>query len=149
MAGQTTYSFMDVIATFSHPIAGTFTMNGNQGMGRFVVTNTTERTVMSVSADGAPMVSSILSFIGAVSIEAQQTSDLHKFLIAWTNILYAAQRQGDVSNWANAIVEIRSVIDGSVHILSGVAPSKVPDKTYETVGQNVTWSLLAADVQNL
>lgn len=148
MAGQTTYSFIDVIATFFHPVAGTFTMNGNQGMGRFVVTNTTERTVMSVSADGAAMVSAILSSIGAVSIEAQQTSALHKFLLNWTNILYAAQKQGDVSTWASATVEIRSVLDGSVHILNGVAPSKQPDKQYETVGQNVTWNLLSADVQN-
>jgi hypothetical protein len=148
MAGQTTYSFMDVIATFVHPVAGTFTMNGNQGMGRFVVTNTTERTQISVSADGAPMVSAILASNGAVAIEAQQTSSLHKFLLAWSNILYTGQKLGDVSNWANASVEIRSVLDGSVHILRGVAPSKQPDKTYETIGQNVTWNLLAADVQN-
>lgn len=148
MAGQTTYSFIDVIATFFHPVAGTFTMNGNQGMGRFVVTNTTERTVISVSADGAPMISAILGSVGAVAIEAQQTSALHKFLLNWSNILYTAQKQGDVSTWASAVVEIRSVLDGSVHILQGVAPSKQPDKTYESVGQNVTWNLLSADVQN-
>ncbi len=148
MAGQSTYSFMDVIASFFHPIVGTFTMNGNQGMGRFVVTNTTDRTQISVSADGAPMVSSIAGDNGSVAIEAQQTSDLHAFLLTWANTLYAAQRQGDVSTWASATIEIRSVLNGRVHILTGVCPSKIPDQTYEQAGQNYTWTLLAANIQN-
>lgn len=148
MAGQSTYSFMDVIASFFHPIVGTFTMNGNQGMGRFVVSNATERTAHNVSADGAVMVSSIAGDNGSVAIEAQQTSDLHAFLLTWANTLYTAQRQGDVSTWASATIEIRSVLNGRVHILTGVSPSKIPDEGYEQNGQNYTWNLMAANVQN-
>ena len=144
----TIYSFMDVILTFVHPVAGTFTANGNIGAGRFIVTNTTDHTVMAVSSDGATMVSAVPGLLGNLAIEMQQTCAFHKFLLNWSNILLTALQQNDVSNWATASVEIRSVTDQSVHILTGVAPQKQADKTYEATGQNVTWNLPAATVLN-
>ena len=143
---NSTYSAKDVIMAFFHPEAGTYIMNGNQGMGQFTVMNATERTVHSVAADGSIMVSAIAGDNGSVQVEAQQTSTLHHFLINWFNIVKTSMDVGDVSNWATAVVEITSILDGSKHILTGVSPSKVPDKPYQAQGQNVTWNLMAASV---
>jgi hypothetical protein len=144
---QSMYSFQDVVAVFFHPLVGSFEFRG-EGMGSFTITNTTDRTQHDVASDGSVMVSYIAGGNGAMQIEAQQTSDLHKFLLNWFNIISTAANLQDVSNWATALVTIRSILDGSTHILKGVSPAKVPDKTYGQAGARVTWSLMAADVLN-
>lgn len=144
---QATYSLLDVIFTMFHPIAGTFTANGNQGVGRIVITYSNDRTQMDLAGDGAVMISAKPGRLGNISIEVQQVSALHSFLLAWFNTLDAAMLQGDVSTWASAVVEVRSITTGRYHQLQGVAPQKVTDQTYESNGQNFTWNLPAADVQ--
>ena len=147
MAQQATYSLLDVIFTFFHPLAGTFTANGNQGVGRIVITYSNDRTQMDLAGDGAVMISAKPGRMGNIAIEIQQTSRLHAFLLAWFNVLDTQMLQGDVSTWAAATVEVRSITTGRFHVLQGVAPQKVTDQTYEANGQNFTWNLPSADVQ--
>lgn len=144
---QATYSLLDVIFTMFHPIAGTFTANGNQGVGRIVITYSNDRTVMALAGDGAVMISAKPGRLGNIAIETQQVSALHSYLLAWFNTLDAAMLTGDVSNWATAVVEVRSITTGRYHQLQGIAPQKITDQTYEGDGQNYTWNLPAADVQ--
>jgi hypothetical protein len=143
------YSFKDLSGAFAHPLAGSFIFAGQIGMGQITITMNTEKTSHDVAADGAVMVSFISGDNGQVAIEVQQNSDLHSFLLAWYNLIKTAADQGDVSNWASAGLSLRNVVDGSTHLLVGVSPSKIPDKVYAAQGGKVTWTLMAANVQNL
>ena len=146
---MTTYSFKDLTGAFVHPLAGTYILGGgNVGLGQITISMTQDRTVQDVAADGSVMVSYIPGDNGMCSIEVQQTSDLHDFLVSWFNLCKTAADLGDVSSWASATVSFRNVLDGSVHTLIGVSPGKMPDKVYQAQGQKITWTLPAAQVIN-
>jgi hypothetical protein len=144
---MTNYSFKDLTGAFVHPLVGSYILaGGNVGLGQITITNATDRTVHDTAADGSVMVSYIAGDSGAAAIEVQQTSDLHSFLLDWFNLIKTLADNGDVSQWAAATLSLRSLLDGTVHTLTGVSPSKVPDKVYQSQGQRVTWNLMAASV---
>jgi hypothetical protein len=146
---MTTYSFKDTTGAFEHPNVGEFQFAGQIGMGEFVVVMAQERTSHDIAADGNVMVSYLAGDNGSLDIQVQQTSALHAFLLAWFNTVKTAADNQDVANWAAATVTLRSLVDGSTHVLTGVSPSKIPDKTYAAQGGKVTWRLMAADVQSV
>jgi Protein of unknown function (DUF3277) len=141
-----TYSFKDVAGSFTHPIAGVFIFAGQIGSGQFIVKNAAERRADDVAADGTVMISYISNETGSVDIEVQQNSPLHDFLVNWANIVFVAAENGNLSTFASAAVAINSTLDGSAHVLTGVSPTKIPDKTYAAQGQKLTWTLMAAQV---
>jgi hypothetical protein len=140
------YSYKDVSLAFVHPLVDSFFLTGEEGAGQIVISNTTDHTVHSVAADGTTMVSAVAGENGHLTLEVQQTSSLQKTLLTWFNAVNTALKGGDVSNWATAVVVVRSLLDGSVHTLTGVSPLKNPDKTYAAQGGNITWTLMAAKV---
>lgn len=146
---MTTYSFRDLTGAFVHPLAGTFILGGgNVGLGQITISMTQDRTVQDVAADGSVMVTYVSGDNGQATIEVQQTSSLHGFLVNWWNLCKTAADAGDVSNWASATLTIRNLLDGSLHTFSGVSPGKFPDKVYAQQGQKITWTLPAARVIN-
>jgi hypothetical protein len=146
---MTTYSFKDLSGAFVHPLVGSYILGGgNIGLGQVSITMTQDRTVQDVSSDGSVMVSYIPGDNGTISIEVQQTSDLHDFLLNWFNVCKTAADAGDVGFWAAGVVSIRNLVDGSVHTATGVSPGKVPDKVYQAQGQKITWTLPAATIIN-
>lgn len=145
---MTVYSFKDTSGAFAHPIAGSFPFSGQIGMGEFTVVMATEQSAHDVAADGNVMVSAIAGDNGSMDIRVQQTSELHAFLLSWFNFVKTARNAGNVTNWASATVTLRNLVDGSVHYLTGVSPSKIPDKTYAAQGGYLVWRLMAADIQN-
>jgi hypothetical protein len=140
------YSYKDVTLAFVHPLVASLILTGEEGAGQIVISNTVDHTVHSVAADGNTMVSYVAGDPGHLTLEVQQTSILHKALLSWLNALKTAANGGDVSNWANAVVVVRSLLDGSLHTLTGVSPLKNPDKTYAAQGGNITWTLMAAKI---
>ena len=138
----TTYSFLDLSGAIFGP-TGFYTFTG-EGVGEVIVAMTTEKTAHEVAADGSVMVSKIAGNNGNVTINAQQTSDLHKWLLNWYNALLA----GDTSLWASTSLTLRNVVNGTSHVIHGVSPQKIPDKSYQAQGQRVSWILMAADIQN-
>ena len=149
MANFNTYSFKDTSGAFTHPVAGAFVFAGQIGMNSLMIEMGTEKTAHDVAGDGTVMVSAIAGDNGQISIEVQQTSDLHLFLLAWYNAIKIAMDAGDVTNWATAAITVRNLVDGSQHIIQGVSPQKIPNKPYQAHGQRMTWILLAADIQNI
>lgn len=144
---MTTYSFKDLTGAFVHPFVGSYILGGgNVGLGSVTISMTTDRTVQDVAADGSIMVSYIAGDNGMVSIEVQQTSDLHNFLLNWFNACKTAADLGDVTLWAAGTLSFRNVLDGSFHTITGISPGKVPDKVYQAQGQKITWTLPAARV---
>jgi hypothetical protein len=148
--GATTYSFKDSTGAIISPLAGSFQIAGGSiGAGQFVVSNRTNRSEIDVSADGAPMTSYISDASGGLEIECQQTSSIHKFLLAMFNLHTTAAEANDVSNWAAITGFLRNSLDGSQHLLTGMSMTKIPNKTYGARGQMITWTLLCSQVTNL
>lgn len=144
-----TYSFKDTGGAFFHPLAGPFAFSGQIGMHQFTISMAAEKTVHDLAGDGTVMPSAIAGNNGQIAIEVQQTSKFHAFMLAWYNLVVTAMEQGDVTNFASASITLRNLVDGSLHELTGVSPSKVPDKTYAQQGQHITWVLMAADIRSV
>jgi len=145
----TVYSFKDLTGAFTHSLAGAFILNGQIGMGQVVIHMATEKTAQDTAADGTVQISAIAGDSGTIAIECQQTSDLHKFLLIWANIVKTALNNNDISAFATASILLRNVVDGSGHTVSGISPQNIPDKTYASQGGKVNWVLMAADIQSL
>jgi hypothetical protein len=145
-----TYSFKDLVGVLTNSVFGTaITLTGgNVGVGQLTITMATTRTAHDVAADGVVMPSYLAGANGACNIEVQQTSALHHELLALYNASVTAAEYGDVSGWAATTLSFRTVVDGSIHNLSGVSFSKIPDKPYHAAGQRITWELMAANIIN-
>lgn len=143
----TTYSFKDLSGAIVSPIAGSLVLAGELGAGQVTFINDTEHGSMEKAADGQVMPVYEAGDNGRIEIECLQTSVVHKFLLAWFNILNTAAKNGDVSNWASTRALFRNALDGSVHEAQGISPLKNPDKTYAEKGTKVRWTLLAANLQ--
>ena len=144
LTGNTTYSFEDVTGAFAHPLVGVFTFDG-KGVGELTIEMDNDMTVHDRAADGTIMVSKLKGEPGKLTINVQQTSAIHKFLVN----AYQAVKLGDSSYWASGGCTIRCVADGSNHVMTGMSFQKVPSKTYKAEGSRVVWTLLCADIQNL
>lgn len=143
MSTTTTYSFLDLVGAITHPSIGTYIFSG-EGAGSVSVTKATERTAHDVAADGSVMVSKIAGNNGAITIECQQTSPLHKWLCAWFNALWIL----DTQEWAATSLLLRNASTGTSHACKGVSPQKEADVPYQAQGQRVTWTLMCAEVIN-
>ncbi|GAB6170549.1 hypothetical protein JCM15765_03920 [Paradesulfitobacterium aromaticivorans] len=137
-----TYSFEDVSVIISNPNFGQFIANG-AGVGSISVNMTTDRTAHELAADGSVMVSKIKGRNGSLALSIQQTSSLQKWLLRLYNYLESAA----ASAWASTTIVVRSPMMQDLHIAMGVSFQKLPDRPYQAQGQNVNWTLMAADIQ--
>jgi len=144
MPETTTYSFTDLSSALASASLSAYVFTG-QGVKQLTVVMSTDRTAHNVAADGSIMVSKIAGNNGQIQIQCQQTSALHKWLLAAFN----AKVLEDTSSWADIAATLRNTSDGSSHVVTGISFGKVPDKSYQAQGQMVTWNLYAADIQNI
>lgn len=149
-APNTTYAFKDLVGVLSNPLfpAPVPIAGGNIGIGQITIRMLTQRTEHDVAADGVVMPSYVSGANAEVTVEMQQTSGLHHTFLDLYNLLETAAQLGDVSQWASTSLSLRTILDGSGHILSGVSFQKVADKPYTARGGKVTWVLMAADAVN-
>lgn len=145
-----TYSFKDLTGVLTNPLLSVPIQiaGGNIGVGSIVIRMLTQRTEHEVAADGVVMPTYVAGDNAEVTIEMQQTSFLHHALLDLYNLLVAAANGGDISFWASTALSLRTILDGSGHLLSGVSFQKITDKPYQAKGQNVTWTLMAASAIN-
>lgn len=144
MPNSTSYSFTDLSGAIAHTLLGAYNFTG-EGSGEVNIAYATERTAHDVAADGTVMVSKMAGNNGTITINAQQTSAIHKWLVNAFNILWAAP----TNQWASMAITLRNVADNTSHIATGVSFGKMPDKPYQAQGQRVTWVLMAADIVSL
>jgi hypothetical protein len=142
MANITTYSFLDLTGSISHPSLGAYTFTG-QGIGEMSITMASDRTAHDLAADGSVMVSKLAGANGMITIQVQQTSPLHNWLVKWYNYLY----QADTDQWAQTNCLIRAPKMGKQHEGLGISPQKLGDQPYAAQGGRVTWNLMVADLQ--
>ncbi len=141
---HTTYSFLDLSGAIAHPQLGAYTFTG-EGVGEVVIAMSTDKTAHDVGADGSIMVSRIAGDNGTITVKCQQTSLVHKWLLAAFNALKAA----DVDQWAQMAATLRNTSDGTSHVITGISFNRIPDKSYQAQGQMISWVLMAADIQSL
>jgi hypothetical protein len=145
---QTTYSFKDLVGVLNSPFLGAplQLVGGFIGNGEISIRMTTNRTEHETGTDGTVMPSYVAGDAGEITIQMQQTSRLHHALMSLFNQAITAANIGDIANWASMQISLRTIFDGSGHDLFGVSFQKIPDKPYAARGQNVTWTLMAANV---
>lgn len=137
----TTYSFADVAGVISHSAVGQYVATG-EGTGSISVSMTTDRTAHDVAADGTVMVSKIKGRNGTITIAVQQTSALNKWLLKLYNYL----EQAATPEWAGINITLRSATMQDLVRATGVSFQKLPDKPFQAQGQQVSWVLMAADI---
>ena len=138
-----TYSFLDCILNLAFP-TGAMTITG-KGIGNFSVSMAQERSAMQAAADGTVVVSKIAGNQGQLTINVQQVSDAHKFLLAMYNALIVAPP----SLWAQAAGIARCTSNNTSYTFTGVCFQKLPDMSYEAQQQNISWVLLCGDIQQV
>lgn len=137
-----TYSFNDVEVVISHPNFGQIVAKG-EGLGSITTEMTTDRTIQDVAADGTVMISKVKARNGTVAIAVQQTSTVHQRLVKLYNYLETAS----TSKWAETKIIIRTPGMSELETCTGVSFTKLPSNPRQAQGQNLTWSLMAADIQ--
>lgn len=140
----TTYSFADTTLVISHPALGQYIANG-AGLGSIAVTMTTDRTAHDVSADGSVMVSKIEGNNGTIALQIQQTSGFNKWLLNAYNYLITSP----AAQWAQLSITLRSLSMGDLINANGVSFRIKPERQYQAQGQQITWQLMAADIQEV
>lgn len=146
----TTYSFVDLVGVLTSPLLdGPLQMvGGNIGLGSISIEMLTDRMDTLSGTDGVVMPSYIPGLSGKITVEVQQTSALHHALLDLFNAISTAADGGDLSDTFGTVISLRTILDGSGHLLSGVGFQKIPNKPYAAKGQNITWTLIACEVVN-
>lgn len=145
----TTYSYKDLSGAITSPLAGAFTFAGYIGAGKITVEYVTEHGLAETSADGTVLPAFVAGKSGRITIECQQTSALHKWLLFWHNLHVTLCNAGDISQWASSAMLLRNTLDGTSHEALGVFPTKIPDKAYAANPTMITWTLLCANLNSL
>lgn len=138
------YSFLDLQAVINHPSKGTYIFGG-EGIGEINIEMLTEKTAHEVAADGVVMGSKIAGDNGQITINVQQTSNLHHWLLD----AYNASMVSDASDWMGISARLWNVVDGAGHMCRGGSFQKLGPKGYKAQGQMVSWILMFADVKNI
>ena len=140
----TAYSFNDLNGVIYQEEYGDYAFVG-QGIGNVIVSMASDKTIHDLGADGSVMVSKMPGNNGTITINVQQTSETHRWLLGLYNYLLNA----NTDQWAGISCTLRNVIDGTSHVARGMSFQKAPDKQYQAQGQQVSWVLMAADIQHL
>lgn len=139
----TTYSFQDLNASLSHPSVGQISMNG-EGVGSITISMANDVSAHDLSADGSVMVSKIRSKNGTIAISVQQSSPIN----TWLNKLYNYCEVASSREWARTTLILRHLTLGEGTTCTGVSFQKRADKPYQAQGQQVTWNLMAANIEH-
>jgi len=148
---NTIYSFKDLTGAFSHKLAGQIVFGGTTGrigLGQITIHMANDVTTHEIGVDGGIIPFVIPVYNGVVTIQCQQTSTLHKFLLNWYDYLKVQEYIENVENWANAAMILKNIVDGTSHSITGISPQVNPDKVYSAQGGNVTWSLMAGNIES-
>lgn len=138
---SSTYGFGDVTLVVSHPAVGRFTAHGS-GIGSVTFTMSTERTAHDVAADGTIMITKIEGNNGTIALAVQQTSSFQVYLTKLFNYL----RTAPPSQWALIGLTLRSVSMQELINATGVSFQQMADKPFQQQGQQLTWTLMAANI---
>ncbi|MCL2084426.1 MAG: DUF3277 family protein [Oscillospiraceae bacterium] len=141
---NSTYSFEDMAVVIAHPGIGQLSLQG-EGLGSITFAMANDMSQHDLAADGSVMTSKISAPNGTITIQVQQTSDAAKWLRRYINYVKTAA----ASEFAQATVVGSSKVMGVTHTCTGVSPQKRPDASYQQAGQQLSVTLLAAQMEEV
>lgn len=150
MSSNACYCFADINLIIVHPNCGQFQQNGSNlslkhGVDTITRTMSTEKTSHLVAADGRVLPSKVLSNNGIYTINIQQDSDFHIWLVNVYNFLLISP----TNMWAAGRMFIASKSTGEQELALGISFQKMADKNYAAQAQNASWSLMATDIHSV
>ncbi|NUU68840.1 DUF3277 family protein [Enterobacteriaceae bacterium BIT-l23] len=142
---MSTYSFMDVTASFAGP-TGIIDLGAGSGLSEegITVAMAEEKNSMKIGADGEVMHCMRVSKHGTVTVKLQQTSPSNKKL----SLAYNAQSQSSAT-WGNNVIVIRNSASGDITTARGVAFKKLPDHANAKEGGTVSWEFECAKIDQV
>lgn len=122
-----TYSFEDTTLNISHPSVGSWSGYGT-GLGTVTVSYSEDISSMQVAADLTVVISKHAYRHGTITISVNQASEFNSFLKKLVNYVKTA----NADEFALTSGILRNGTTGDTWTLSGVAPQKNPDTTYDS-----------------
>ena len=139
---HSTYAFEDFYLTIVHPAMGQLSIQGT-GVGSVTYAQANDVSSHDLAADGSVMTSKIKAGNGTIAISVQQTSDAHAWLTRLYNYLVAAPSK----EWAQISSMGVSTTMRTTHVGRNMSFQKRADKPYQQQGQQVTWTFMAAALE--
>ena len=136
------YSFGDVKSVLYHPDVGTANLH-QCGMGKITISSGGDMTSHTVTADGYVVVNRMKSTNGTVTLEVPQNSAADTFLRKWAKW---ARNTAGPNRIALGTLTIYDAVAGFTVVCTGVSLQKVPDRTFDRTGTNLTYTLLATTI---
>ena len=136
------YSLPDVKSVLYHPDVGTANLH-QCGMGKIVVSAAGDLTSHTATADGYVVVNRLKTTNGTVTLEVPQNSVGDAFLRRWAKWARATAAPNRI---ALGTLTITDNVSGFKTTCTGVSLQKVPDRTYDRTGTNLTYTLLATTI---
>lgn len=136
-----TYSFENTSVNINHPDVGNYSMYG-AGMGDVTVSRTNDITTHEVSSDLSVLISRSAKKNGTIAINVLQASEANDFI----NKLCKYLETCDVSRFALGKIIINSRSTGENWVCTGVSHQKMPDRSYKSTGDYVSYTFMAAEV---
>ena len=136
-----TYSFEDTTVNINHPGFENYSAYGT-GIGSLSITFNTNNSSHSIAADKTVVVSKVTVHDGSVSFTVLQNSDFHKWLKRWADFIENAA----TSQFALSTLDITNKSTGASYHCVGVTHQKKPDEQFQSTAQDVTWTLMCADI---
>lgn len=140
-----TYSFLDVHASITGP-GGSFQLGSSSGVAEegITISDTEDRSTMTIGADGSGMHSLHAGKSGQVAIRLLKTSPLNAQLEA----LFNAQAASSAS-WGQNTITINDIARGDVITCREVAFMKRPDIVYSKDGNTNEWTFAAIKIDRV
>ena len=136
------YSLPDVKSVLYHPDVGTANLH-QCGMGKIVVSAAGDLTSHTTTADGYVVVNRLRTTSGTITLEVPQNSAADAFLRRWAKW---ARSPANAHRIALGTLTISDDVSGFRTTCTGVSLQKVPDRTFDRTGTNLTYTLLAATI---
>src|SRR5208337_1881373 len=143
---STTYSFLDVVATFSDSNGDFVSLGYGAGTAKegLTIEMLDDKTKMDIGADGTPMHTLRASNAGRIMVRLLKTSPTNNFL----SVIYGSQRFNPLL-WGQNIISVRDILQGDTVSASAVAFSRQPVVTYAEDATMNEWQFLCGVIDEL
>ena len=138
------YSLPDCKSVLYHPDVGTANLH-QCGMGKIVVSAAGDLTSHTTTADGYIVVNKLKTTNGTITLEVPQNSIGDDFLRRWARW---ARSTASPNRIALGTLTIYDAVAGFTVVCTGVSLQKVPDRTFDRTGTNLTYTLLATTIRS-
>jgi len=142
----TTYSFLDVTATFTDNNGDAISLGYGAGTAKEGITAEMldDKSKLDIGADGTPMHSLRASNAARIMVRLLKTSPTNNYL----SVSYGEQRLTP-SLWGQNTISVRDILQGDVLSAEAVAFSRQPVITYAEDATMNEWSFLCGSLDEL